>query len=113
MYNIFWGCPFLSLLFLFAIGLGMAGEHRLLKRQRVPSCLYWRVMLSGAWPLSVTAFAILWLASTAGRRGVIQFKTIQAAFLVFVLAHNAVLKPVYMKYRRMAIDRSAYSVWGR
>ncbi len=113
MYNIFCGCPFLSLLFLFAAFLGLSMEHRLLKRQQVQASFYRRIMLFGPWLMLVPIFAILWLVSTEDRHGTIRFVSVQGVFLILALVHNAVLKPVYRNYRRMALDQSAYSVWGR
>jgi len=95
VYNIFWGCPFLSLLFLFAVGLGLVGEHHLLKRQQVRGLLYRRIMLIGLWFLLVPIFAMLWLVSARDGHGTIRFVSVQGLFLIFALVHNAVLRPIW------------------
>lgn len=113
MHNVFWGCPFLSVLFLFAIVWAGCTEHLRLKRCHVQGRPYWQIMLLGLWLVFVTAFAILWLVTSAGPRGALQLRSLQGVFLVLVLAHNRILKPIYKKQKQRALNQSSHHVWVR
>ena len=113
MNDILWGFPPLSVLFLFVIVWAGCVEHRSLKRQQVQGPLYWRILLFGLWFVAVTGFALLWWVTSTGRHGALRFNSISGVFLILVLVHNRVLKPVYKKYRQRALDHITYRVWVR
>ena len=82
----------------------------MLKRQQVRGLLYRRLMLIGLWLLLVPVFAMLWLVSTGHGHSAVKFVSVQGLFLILALVHNAALKPIYTRYRRVALEQSACSI---